>query len=149
MPANFGSSRSSYKRSHSRRITPDDSMASLPPCINARINHLKTCKRAGVSGDSYMQMVCETRTIILTAITNYPHNIPVETASALISSVVEDADLFDLQDRLDIVDSVNTKLCVTNIEICHSTTPSTTVSVWACVFVRACVLAYMQVPPLW
>ena len=94
-------------------------------------------------------MVCETRTIILTTITNYPKTIPVETASALISSVVEDADLFDLQDRVDIVDSVNTKMCVTNIEICHSTTPSTTVSVWACVFVCACVLAYMQVPPLW
>ena len=86
-------------------------MAALLPSIQARINHLKTCKKAGVSGDSYMQMVCETRTIILTAITNYPHSIPVETASALISSVVEDAELFDLQDRCAIVESVNSKTC--------------------------------------
>ena len=86
-------------------------MAALLPSIQARIKHLKTCKKAGLSGDSYMKMVCETRTIILTAITNYPKTIPVETASALIQSVVEDAELFDLQDRCAIVESVNSKTC--------------------------------------
>ena len=124
-------------------------MAALLRCIQTRIKHLKTCKKAGMCGDSYLNIVRDTRTIILNSITNYPHSIPVEPASAIIASVVEDVDLFDLKTRVDIVDSVNTKLCVTNIEICHSTTPSTTVSVWACVFVCACVLAYMQVPPLW
>ena len=62
-------------------------------------------------GDSYINIVRETRTIILNSITNYPHSIPVETASALISSVVEDAELFDLQDRCAIVESVNSKTC--------------------------------------
>ena len=124
-------------------------MAALLRCIQTRVNHLKTCKKAGMCGDSYLKLIDETRTFILNSITNYPHSITVETASALLASVVEDVDLFDLQARVDIVDSVNTKLCVANIEICHSTTPSTTVSVCACVFVCACVLAYMQVPPLW
>ena len=125
-------------------------MAALRRCIQARINHVKICKKAGVCGDSYLKMVGETRTIILTAITNYPHIIPFETATLLISSVAEDADadLFDLQDRCLVVESVNSKTCQ-NIETCHSTTPSTTVSVWACVCVCACVLAYMQVAPLW
>ena len=86
-------------------------MAALLPSIQARINHLRTCKKAGVNGVSFINMCSETRTIILTAITNYPHNIPVEIASALISSVVEDADLFDLQDRCAIVESVNSKTC--------------------------------------
>ena len=86
-------------------------MAALLRCIQIRINHLKTCKKAGMCGDSYLKLIDETRTIILTAITNYPHNIPVETASALITSVVEDADLFDLQDRCAIVESVNSKTC--------------------------------------
>ena len=133
---------------HPWRITPYDIMAALLPTIQARINHLKTCKRAGMCGDSYMNIVRDTRTIILNSITNYPHSIPVETASAIIASVVEYVDLFDLKTRIDIVESVNTKMCVTNIEICHITTPSTTGSVWACVFVCACVLAYMQVAPL-
>ena len=60
-------------------------------------------------GDSYINIVRETRTIILNSITNYPHSIPVETASALITSVVEDVELFDLQDRCAIVESVNAK----------------------------------------
>ena len=125
-------------------------MAALLRCIQARINHLKTCKKAGISGDSYLKLIDETRTIILTAITNYPYTIPFETATLLISSVAEDAEceVSDMQDRILIVESVNSKTCQ-NIEICHSTTPSTTVSVWAFVCVCACVLAYMQVAPLW
>ena len=123
-------------------------MAALLRCIQARLNHVKVCKKAGICGDSYLKLIDETRTIILAAITNYPHTIPFETPSLLISSVVE-CDLFFVQDRLYIVESVNSKMCATNIEICHSTTPSTTVSVWVCVFVCACVLAYMQVAPLW
>ena len=84
-------------------------MAALLPTIQARINHLQTCKKAGMCGDSYMNIVRDTRTIILNSITNYPHSIPVETASALITSVVEDVELFDLQDRCTIVESVNAK----------------------------------------
>ena len=122
-------------------------MAALLRCIQIRINHLKTCKKAGMCGDSYLKLIDETRAIILAAITKYPHTIPFETATLLISSVAE-CDLFDMQDRCLIVDRVNGKTCQ-NIEICHSTTPSTTVSVWACVCVCACVLAYMQVAPLW
>ena len=88
-------------------------MAALLRCIQTRINHLKICKKAGMCGDSYLKLIDETRTFILTAITDYPHKIPVEVATALISSVIDDADLFELQDRVDIVDSVNTKMCVT------------------------------------
>ena len=151
MTANFDSSRSSYKRSHSRRITPDDSMAALLPSITARINHLKTLKRAGMADDSFRQCYDETRTATITAITNYPRAIPPETARALISSVVEDVELFSIPDRIatvesvnsKIVESVNYKICQ-NSKTCHSTTRSTTVSVWACVCVCACVLAYMR-----
>ena len=64
-----------------------------------------------MGGASYLNIVRDTRTIILNSITNYPHSIPVETASALISCVVEDGDLFDLQDRCAIVESVNAKTC--------------------------------------
>lgn len=59
-------------------------------------------------------VICEwsaRRERLLTTITNFPQTIPVETASALISSVVEDAELFDLQDRCAIVESVNSKTC--------------------------------------
>ena len=126
-------------------------MAALLRCIQTRINHLKTCKKAGICGDSYLKLIDETKTFILNSITNYPHSITVETASALLASVVEDVDLFDLQARVDIVDSVNTKtnMSFANIEISHSKTSSTTGIYCACVFVCACVLAYMQVPPLW
>ena len=86
-------------------------MAALLPTVQARIVHLQTCKRAGMGGASYLNIVSDTRTIILNSITNYPHSIPVETASALISCVVEDGDLFDLQDRCAIVESVNAKTC--------------------------------------
>ena len=86
-------------------------MAALLPTVQARIVHLQTCKRAGTCGASYLNIVRDTRTIILNSITNYPHTIPVETASALIASVVEDGDLFDLQDRCAIVESVNAKTC--------------------------------------
>ena len=86
-------------------------MAALLPTVQARIVHLQTCKRAGTCGASYLNIVRDTRTIILNSITNYPHSIPVETASALIASVVEDGDLFDLQDRCAIVESVNAKTC--------------------------------------
>ena len=75
----------------------------------------------------------------------------METARAIIDSVVEDTEIFELKTRLLIVESVNTKtnMSFTNIEISHSKTSSTTGIYCACVFVCACVLAYMQVPPLW
>ena len=82
-------------------------MAALLPSVQGRIVHLQTCKKAGMCGDSYLNIVRDTRTIILNSITDYPHSIPVETASALITSVVEDVELFDLQARCSIVESVN------------------------------------------
>ena len=126
-------------------------MADILRCIQLRMNHLTTCRKAGMCGGIYMETINAQGTFILDSIRNYPHIIPMETASAIIDSVVDDDDTFDLKTRCEIVESVNTKtdMCFTNIEISHSTTASTTVSVCACVFVCACVLAYMQVPPLW
>ena len=86
-------------------------MATLLPSVQGRIVHLQTCKKAGMQGDSYLKIVSDTKTIILNMITNFPHSIPVETASAIIQSVVEDEDLFDLQARCAIVESVNAKTC--------------------------------------
>ena len=125
-------------------------MAALLRGIQVRMNHMKTCKKAGMCGDIYMELINEQGTFILNSIRNYPHIIPMETARAIIDSVVEDTEIFELKTRLLIVESVNTKtnMSFTNIEISHSTTPSTTVSVCACVFVCACVLAYMRVRPL-
>ena len=53
----------------------------------------------------------DTRTIILDHIAKFPKANPVETASALINAVLEDNDLFGIQDRCAIVDSVNSKTC--------------------------------------
>ena len=86
-------------------------MATLLPVITARINHLKTCKRAGVGGESLQKTIDDTRTIILDHIAKLPKAIPVETASALINAVLEDNDLFGTEDRCAIVDSVNSKTC--------------------------------------
>ena len=126
-------------------------MAGLLRIIQNRMGHLKTCRKAGMCDDIYKKLINEQGAFILNSIRNYPHTIPMETARAIIDSVVEDTEIFELKTRLLIVESVNTKtnMSFTNIEISHSTTPSTTVSVCACVFVCACVLAYMQVPPLW
>ena len=121
-------------------------MAALLRCIQIRMNHLKTCRKAGMCGRIYMKTMNAKGTLILDSIRNYPNIIPMETASAIIDSVVDEDDTFDLKTRCEIVESVNTKM---NIEISHSTTPSTTVSVCECVFVCACISAYMQVPPLW
>ena len=125
-------------------------MAALLRCIQDRMGHLKTCRKAGMRDDIYKKLINEQGTFILNSIRNYPHIIPMETARAIIDSVVEDTEIFELKTRLLIVESVNTKtnMSFTNIEISHSTTPSTTVSVCACVFVCACVLAYMRVRSL-
>ena len=121
-------------------------MASLLRSIQDRMGHLKTCRKAGMRDDIYKKLINEQGAFILNSIRNYPHIIPMETASAIIDSVVDEDDTFDLKTRCEVVESVNTKM---NIEISHSTTPSTTVSVCECVFVCACISAYMQVPPLW
>ena len=125
-------------------------MAALLRIIQDRMGHLKTCRKAGMRDDIYKKLINEQGALILNSIRNYPHTIPMETARAIIDSVVEDTEIFDLKTRLVIVERVNTKtnMSFTNIEISHSTTPSTTVSVCACVFVCACVLAYMRVRPL-
>ena len=125
-------------------------MADILRCIQLRMNHLKTCRKAGMCGRIYMETINAQGTFILDSIRNYPHIIPMETARAIIDSVVEDTEIFELKTRLLIVESVNTKtnMSCTNIEISHSTTPSTTVSVCACGFVCACVLAYMRVRSL-
>ena len=125
-------------------------MAGLLRIIQDRMGHLKTCRKAGMDDDIYKKLINEQGAFILNSIRNYPHIIPMETARAIIDSVVEDTEIFELKTRLLIVESVNTKtnMSCTNIEISHSTIPSTTVSVCACVFVCACVLAYMRVRPL-
>ena len=86
-------------------------MASLLQIVNSRINHLKTCKRAGYEGESLRNHIAETKQIILSQIENYTRAIPVETASALINSVVEDNNLFVQADRCAILDAVNAKTC--------------------------------------
>ena len=125
-------------------------MTALLRGIQDRMGHMKTCRKAGLCDDIYKKLSNEQGTFILNSIRNYPHIIPMETARAIIDSVVEDTEIFELMTRLLIVESVNTKtnMSCTNIEISHSTIPSTTVSVCACVFVCACVLAYMRVRPL-
>ena len=126
-------------------------MAALLRIIQDRKGHLKICRKAGMCDDIYKKLINEQGAFILNSIRNYPHTIPMETARAIIDSVVEDTEIFELKTRLLIVESVNTKtnMSCTNIEISHSTTPSTTVSVCECVFVCACISASMQVPPLW
>ena len=126
-------------------------MAALLRGIQDRMGHMKTCRKAGMRDDIYKKLINEQGTFILNSIRNYPHIIPMETARAIIDSVVEDTEIFELKTRLLIVESVNTKtnMSFTNIEISHSKTSSTTGIYCACVFVCACVLAYMQVPPLW
>ena len=126
-------------------------MTALLRGIQDRMGHMKTCRKAGMRDDIYKELINEQSTFILNSIRNYPHMFPMETASAIIDSVVEDTEIFDLKTRLVIFDSVNTKtnMSFTNIEISHSKTSSTTGIYCACVFVCACVLAYMQVPPLW
>ena len=126
-------------------------MAALLRIIQNRMGHVKLCRKAGMRDDIYKDLINEQSTFILNSIRNYPHMLPMEAASAIIDSVVEDTEIFDLKTRLVIVESVNTKtnMSFTNIEISHSKTPSTTGIDCACVFVCACVLAYMQVPPLW
>ena len=84
-------------------------MAALLPTVQARINHLRCCKNAGMGGDAYLNCVRETTTIIINCITNFRHSIPVESASALITSVVDDPNLFSLADRQAIVESINEK----------------------------------------
>ena len=121
-------------------------MTDILRCIQLKMNHLKTCRKAGMCGRIYIKTMNAKGTLILDSIRNYPNIIPMETASAIIDSVVDEDDTFDLKTRCEIVESVNTKM---NIEISHSTTPSTTVSVCECVFVCACISASMQVPPLW
>ena len=125
-------------------------MAGLLRIIQDRMGHLKLCRKAGMDDDIYKKLINEQGAFILNSIWNYPHTIPMETARAIIDSVVEDTEIFELMTRLLIVESVNTKtnMSCTNIEISHSTIPSTTVSVCACVFVCACVLAYMRVRSL-
>ena len=86
-------------------------MAALLPTVQARINHLRCCKNAGMGGDGYLNCVRETTTIILNCITNFQHSIPVESASAIITSVVDDPNLFSLADRQAIVESINAKTC--------------------------------------
>ena len=114
-------------------------MAALLRGIQIRMNHMKTCRKAGMCDDIYMELINEQGTFILNPIRNYPYIIPMETASAIIDSVLEDAEIFDLKTRLVIVESVNTRtnMSFTNIEISHSTTPSTSERVR--VRVRVCV----------
>ena len=84
-------------------------MATLLPTVQARINHLRCCKNAGMGGDAYLKCVREATQIIISCITNFRHSIPVESASALITSVVDDPNLFSLADRQAIVESINEK----------------------------------------
>ena len=86
-------------------------MAALLRGISDRMGHMKTCRKAGMRDDIYKELINEQSTFILNSIRNYPHIIPMETARAIIDSVVEDTGIFDLKTRLVIVDSVNTKTC--------------------------------------
>ena len=86
-------------------------MSAPLPVVTSGPNHLKCCKLAELTGDRWIKCVEDTRTSLLNAVSTYPRSIPVESASALINCVVEDSDLFGLQDRCAIVDSVNSKTC--------------------------------------
>ena len=71
--------------------------------VTNRLQWLKCCRKAGISGEKLMELAEDTTTTIL----NYPGTIHVETRNAWIKSIREHSDLFTFQVTEAMVDGIN------------------------------------------
>ena len=118
MTANSGSSRYSYKRNRSRKITRDlvprtvnRTMSALLTFVEDRVNHLKSCSAAGIGGNTFLACRDDTVRAIKTEIKNATRSISAETAGSVIRIVCEENELFGEECRCEIVDSVQRNTC--------------------------------------
>ena len=118
MTANSGSSRYSYKRNRSRKITRDlvprtvnRTMSALLTMVEDRVNHFKSCKAAGICGNTFLACRDDTVRAIKNEITNATRSISAETAGSVIRIVCEESELFGEECKCEIVDSVQRNTC--------------------------------------
>ena len=84
-------------------------MADLLPVVSNRINYLRICRDAGMPSEVWGKLSDQTILNIINTITCYPGSIAVDTASSLVSCILDDQSLFNAQGRQAIVESINGK----------------------------------------
>ena len=77
--------------------------------VACRIRDLRGGMRSGMSLDAAIKLSQETKTTILKVVFNYPRELSLDTASALIRCISQDMEMFSPECRQTLIDSIISK----------------------------------------
>ena len=84
-------------------------MTQLINAVASRIKYLAVCTNANVDRDATMKLAEQNKTLILKLVSDYPRELSLDAASALIRCISQDLEMFSPECRQELIDCINSK----------------------------------------
>ena len=84
-------------------------MTQILNAVASRIKYLAVCLNSGVDRDATMKVAEQSKTAILKVVFNYPRELSLDTASALVRCISQDMEMFSHECRQTLIDSIISK----------------------------------------
>ena len=84
-------------------------MTQILNAVASRIKYLAVCLNSGVDRDATMKVAEQSKTAILKLVSDYPRELSLDAASALIRCISQDLEMFSPEGRLELIDCINSK----------------------------------------
>ena len=84
-------------------------MTGILNAVASRIKYLAVCTNANVDRDATMKLAEQNKTAILKLVSDYPRELSLDAASALIRCISQDLEMFSPECRQELIDCINSK----------------------------------------
>ena len=84
-------------------------MTGILNAVASRIKYLAVCLNANVDRDAPMKLAEQNRKLLLKLVSEYPRELSLDAASALIRCISQDSEMFSPECRQELIDCINSK----------------------------------------
>ena len=84
-------------------------MAGVLHAVASRTKFLAVCYKANMDRDATRKLAEQCKTLILKLVSDYPRELSLHDAGALIRCISEDLELFSSECRQELIDCINSK----------------------------------------
>ena len=84
-------------------------MAGILPAVASRTKCSTVCYKANMDRDATRKLAEQCNTLILKLVSDYPRELSLHDAGALIRCISEDLELFSSECRQELIDCINSK----------------------------------------
>ena len=91
-------------------------MTGILNAVASRTRYLAVCLNANVDRDATRKLAEQCKTLILKLVSDYPRELSLDAAGALIRCISEDLELFSSECRQELIDCINSKTSRNDIQ---------------------------------